>query len=283
MLSTEPGSASLRAGGSIVHRASCGSRLRGGRLLCAVALVEPLSLLDGELEGASTKGHCELIEEADLTKQDLPGSRGPLIEEPDLGSPFPTRQTWLRSEPERHISRMDKSGFAANLQRSGLIAIRRHSDLPCNTGRSKHSLSAGVHESMERSFLRPLWPLCAYEGDAHHRSVDETSLGVRRTTSWILLVGEGPREGTPFSQRWDYPSPTSSASCSFSVGTRRTLASRIRLERNCLNSASALLAAATTSLPLRATHFPSSPRSISDRCRGSTAPPRSLLVRTTSV
>jgi hypothetical protein len=178
---------------------------------------------------------------------------------------------------------MDKSRFTADLQRSGVITIRRHSDLPCDTWRSKHSLGTGVHESMERSLLGPLRPLSAQEGDAYHRSVDESPPRMRRTTSRILLVREGPGEGAPFSQRRDYPRPTSSASCSCSVGTRRTLASRMRLERNCLNSASALLAAATTSLPLRATHFPSSPRRISDRCRGSTAPARSLLVRTTSV
>jgi hypothetical protein len=89
MLSTEPGSSSLRTGGSIVHRASV-PRLQGGHLLCAVTLVEPLGILDGELEGTSAKRHRELIEEADLAKQNLPRSRGPLAKEPDLSLPFPT-------------------------------------------------------------------------------------------------------------------------------------------------------------------------------------------------
>ena len=57
---------------------------------------------------------------------------------------------------------MDKSGFAADLQWSGIVAIRRHSDLPCNTGRSEHSLGAGVHEGIERGLLRPIWPLSAH-------------------------------------------------------------------------------------------------------------------------
>jgi hypothetical protein len=126
---------------------------------------------------------------------------------------------------------------------------------------------------MEGRLLRPFWPLCSDKGDAHHRPVDEPAPGMRRAARWILLVGEVPGEGTPFSQRQGYPRPTSSASCSCSVGTRRTLASRIRLERSCLNNASQLLAAATTSLPLRATHCPSSPRRISDRRGGSIAAP----------
>jgi hypothetical protein len=55
------------------------------RSTCAVLLVELPGILDNELEAASTEGHRELIEEADLAEQDLPGSRGPLVEEPDLG------------------------------------------------------------------------------------------------------------------------------------------------------------------------------------------------------
>jgi len=36
------------------------------------------------------------------------------------------------------------------------MPVRRHSDLPCDTGRSKHSLSAGVHKGVERSLLGSL-------------------------------------------------------------------------------------------------------------------------------
>jgi hypothetical protein len=246
-------------------------------------LVEPLDILNGELEGASVEGHGELIEEADLAENHLPWSRCPCAEEPDLCLPVEARLAWFRSEAEYHIRRMDEPRFAAHLQRSGIMPVRRHSDLPCDTGCSKHSLSAGVHKGVERSLLGSFWPLRAYEGDAYHWPVDKSPLGMRFAACRVFLIGEDPGEGTPFGQCWDYPSPTSSALCSCSVGTRSTLASRIRLERSCLNSASALLAAATTSLPLRATHFPSNPRSISDRRRGSIALPRSLPARTTSL
>lgn len=202
----------------------------------------------------STEGHHELIEEADLAEKHLPGSRCPLAEEPDLRLPFHTGQAWFRSEPERHISRMDKSRFAAHLERSGMITVRCHSDLSCYAGRSKHSLGTGVHEGMERSLLGSLWPLSAYEGDAHHWPVDVSPGWMCFTTCGVFHIGEDPGEGTPFSQCRGYPSPTSSALCSCSVGTRSTLASRIRLERSFLNSASALPAASTTWLPLRATH-----------------------------
>jgi hypothetical protein len=59
-------------------------------VICAVALVERLNGLHGQLEGAPTEGDSELIEESDLAEQDLPGSGGPFTEEPDLGPPFPT-------------------------------------------------------------------------------------------------------------------------------------------------------------------------------------------------
>ncbi len=83
--------------------------VHGGTSTCAVTLVEPLDVLDRELESTSTEGHRELVKEADLVEQDLPWSRRPRAEEPDLGPPFHTGQAWLRSEPERHICRTDKS------------------------------------------------------------------------------------------------------------------------------------------------------------------------------
>src|SRR5215217_1012526 len=170
---------------------------------------------------------------------------------------------------------MDKARFAADLQWSGVVPIWGHPDLSSYAGRGKHALSAGVQKGEERRLLRPLRSRSSNEGDAHDWAINVATSRMRLAACWILVVGKDPREGTQFSQGCSYPRPTSSASCSCSVGTRRTLASRMRLERNCLNSASAVLAAATTSLPLRATHFPSSPRSISDRCRGSTAAPLS--------
>jgi hypothetical protein len=163
-------------------------------------MVERLGTLDGELEGASAESHRELVKEADLAEQDLPGSRSPLAEEPDLGLPFHTGQPWFRSEPKCHISRMDEPLLAADLQRSGMIPVRSHSNLSCYAGRSKHTLSAGVHQGKERGLLGSLWPLSAYEGDVHHWSVDVSPRWMRFTTCRILDIGEHPREGALLSQ-----------------------------------------------------------------------------------
>ena len=227
--------------------------------------------------GPSTEGDGELVEEADLAEQDLPGGGSPLIEEPDLSAPFPTRETRLRRQPEGHLGGMHQSCLPADLQRGRIIAIRCHPDLSGDPGRGQHPLRAGVDQRIEGRLLRPFWPVGTDEGDTHHRPVDESALGCVAPLVGSSWYGK-TRGRDAVGQRRGYPRPTSSASCSCSVGTRRTLASRIRLERSCLNSASELLAAATTSLPLRATHFPSSPRRISARRGGSTALPRSVPV-----
>jgi len=135
------------------------SPTQGQLVACAVTLVECLSGLDGQLEGAPTEGDGELVEETDLAEQDLPGSGSPLAEEPDLRPPFPTRLARLRSKPERHVSRMHQSRLPADLQRGRIVAIRCHPDLSGNTGRGKDPLRARVDERMEGCLLRPVRPL----------------------------------------------------------------------------------------------------------------------------
>src|SRR5262245_39577148 len=103
-------------------------------LLHAVPLVERLYVLNCELEGMSAKGNCELTKESHFPEQDLPWSRRPLAEEANLSPPLHTRQTRFRSEPQRHLSGMHHPDFTADLERLGMIAVRRHADLSCDAG-----------------------------------------------------------------------------------------------------------------------------------------------------
>jgi hypothetical protein len=101
------------------------------------------------------------------------------------------------------------------------------------------------------------------------------------SSTYGKIHGKGCGLVTPSS----YPRPTSSARRSCSVGARSTLALWIRLDRSRLKRASGVSAAATTWPPLIATHFPSNPRSSSDRCRGSMCPqtpPNAPTVTSTS-
>jgi hypothetical protein len=140
------------------------------------------------------EGHRELVEEADLAEYHLPRCRGPLAEEANLCSPFHARHVWLRSEPECHVSGMNESCLAADLQRGGMIRVRIDPDLSRHTRGGENSLSARVHQGEESRVIVRFRP---GKRDADHWAVDDAAGRMGRSAGYVLDVREDPREGLP--------------------------------------------------------------------------------------
>jgi hypothetical protein len=148
----------------------------------------------------SAKGHCELIKEADLAEEDLPRSRRPFTEEADLSAPLLTGKARFRCEPQRYLRRLHHADLTTDLERLGVMPVRRRPDLSCYARCSKHSLGAGVDQGKEGSLLRSVRTVRAYKSDVHDWPVDVSPRRVRSTARGVFRIGEDPGKGATVGQ-----------------------------------------------------------------------------------
>jgi len=95
-----------------------------------------------ELSCAPTERNCELIEEADLAKEDLPRRAGPFCEEVDLRLPIEMAFSLLGSQAKGYLRRPRHPRIATDPHRYLKIGVRLNRDLPRNTRCSKAAVTA---------------------------------------------------------------------------------------------------------------------------------------------